>query len=102
MIPRDADNDGFADFVSYGVGAIGGMAISGSDFSHTHSVDVGNTTSGGPSNNSSGGPSTTNTGGNNDATNGPSTDTTSDGGFANTALNVINAHLAVNFQIKAH
>ncbi len=102
VIPIDSDNDGFADFVSYGVGAVGGMAVSGSDFSHTHTINLPSKTSSGPSNNTSGAPSTANTGSNNNATSGPSAANTSDGGFANNALDVTNAHLAVNFQIKAH
>lgn len=35
-------------------------------------------------------------------TSGPSTTDTGNGGFANTALTVTNAHVALNFQIKAH
>lgn len=49
--------------------------------SHTHSIDV---------------PAFTGTSGSGGAAN------TGDGGFANDALDVTNAHLAVNFQIKAH
>lgn len=94
VIPIDSNNDGFADGVTYAGGSTQGMAISGTDFSHTHTIDL-------PSKTSSG-PSVANTGSNNDATDGPSTNTTGDGGFANTALDVTNAHLAVNFQIKAH
>lgn len=94
VIPIDSNNDGFADGVTYAGGTTQGMAISGTDFSHTHTIDL-------PSKTSSG-PSVANTGSNNDATDGPSTNTTGDGGFANTALDVTNAHLAVNFQIKAH
>jgi microcystin-dependent protein len=94
VIPYDANNDGLADGVTYAGGTTPGMAISGTDFSHTHTIDL-------PSKTSSG-PSVANTGSNNDATDGPSTNTTGDGGFTNTALDVTNAHLAVNFQIKAH
>jgi microcystin-dependent protein len=49
--------------------------------SHTHSINV---------------PAFTGNSGSGGATD------TGDGGFANTALDVTNAHLAVNFQIKAH
>ena len=48
---------------------------------HNHGI------TGGPSNNTSGG---------------PSNNTSGNGGFANTALDVTNAHLTINWQIKAH
>jgi len=80
-----------------------GMQVYTSDFSHTHSTNVGNTTSGAPSNNTSDGPSNNTSDGPSDNTSdGPNSDTTGDGGFTNTALPITNAHLAVNFQIKAH
>ena len=53
----------------------------------TASVDIGEFTSGGASSSTSSGPSTADTG---------------NGGFANTAMTVTNAHVALNFQIKAH
>jgi len=64
------------------------------DFSHTHSVtvDIGSFTSG-PASSST----VAITGGVTDKTG-----NSGDGGFANSALDVTNAHLAVNFQIKAH
>lgn len=93
VIPIDADNNGFADYVTYGVGATVGMAVNYAS-SHGHSwsgsvaVNLASNTV------TSDGPSTANTG--------QSSGDTGNGGFANTALNVRDAHVAVRFQIKAH
>jgi microcystin-dependent protein len=86
---RDANNDGVID----GTTNTFGMALQKTT-DHTHgwsgSVDVNLS----PISVTSDGPSPANTGN--------SSGDTGNGGFANTALNVRNAHVAVNFQIKAH
>lgn len=88
----DDANDGIID--GLGVGAQGGMAVQYDADGHNHSwsgsvaVNLSSNTV------TSDGPSTANTG--------QSSGDTGNGGFANTALNVRDAHLAVNFQIKAH
>jgi microcystin-dependent protein len=56
--------------------------------------------SGGPSNNTSGEPSNNTSGGPSAGSDGPSTDTTGNGGFANTALAMMNPFLALNYIIK--
>lgn len=65
----------------------------GASVDHSHNANHGHTaSSGGPSNNTSGGPSAD--------SGAPSSDTTGNGGFANTALAIMNPFLALNYIIK--
>ena len=92
VIPYDGDNNGYADGVTYSPAPGGGMAVNGANFSHTHDLNIPSFTSGAASTSTvSVTGSVTNHTGN-----------SGNGGFANTALNVRDAHLAVRFQIKAH
>lgn len=69
-----------------------GMQIYANTFDHTHTIDLpSKTSSGANANVTLSGSVTDNT-----------TSSSGNGGFANNALDVTNAHLAVNFQIKAH
>ena len=69
-----------------------GMQVYTNTFDHTHTIDLPSKTSSGANANVTLSGSVTNN----------TTSSSGDGGFANTALDVVNAHLAVNFQIKAH
>jgi microcystin-dependent protein len=72
----------------------GGQSSSGgASVDHSHTANHGHTaSSGGPSNNTSGGPSAD--------SGAPSSDITGNGGFANTALAMMNPFLALNYIIK--
>ena len=81
----------------------------GQSGTHNHSVtvDANNFNTGGPSagsgapsNDTSGGPSTNTSGGPSADSGVPSTDATGNGGFANTALAMMNPFLALNYIIK--
>ena len=65
------------DLSAFNVGSTGssttGLSVTSTNSGHTHTIDV---------------PNFTGSSGN--------------GGFANTAMTITNAHLAINFQIKAH
>jgi microcystin-dependent protein len=86
---RDADNNGVIDGTTNTFGmALQKTTSHGHTWSGSVAVDLANFTG------TSGGSSAANTGN--------SSGDTGNGGFAGTALNITNAHLAVNFQIKAH
>lgn len=86
---RDADNDGVIDGTTNTFGmALQKTTSHGHSWSGSVAVNLASNTV------TSDGPSTANTG--------QSSGDTGNGGFANTALNVRDAHVAVRFQIKAH
>jgi len=86
---RDADNNGVIDGTTNTFGmALQKTTSHGHTWSGSVAVDLANYTG------TSGASSAANTGN--------SSGDTGNGGFAGTALNITNAHLAVNFQIKAH
>jgi microcystin-dependent protein len=78
----------------------GQSSSGGASVDHSHNANHGHTaSSGGPSNNTSGGPSAA-SGGPSAGSDGPSTANTGNGGFANTALALMNPFLALNYIIK--
>jgi microcystin-dependent protein len=89
------------------VDAGGQSSSGGASVDHSHNANHGHTaSSGGPSNNTSGGPSadsggpSADSGGPSAGSGGPSTANTGNGGFANTALAMMNPFLALNYIIK--